>query len=157
MAVVAAPVVEANDDQPVVARRVGSPFAESASVPGAADISPENPATRWPVVRPNYPRYAASSGGAIAALVLGAASLAISFFTPLAVITAVLCLALGVWGLHSTNRGTAIVGLLLGCLAVAVGGFNGVTRLYEMQYGHSPWETPLDEVPVEQTPTTDQI
>jgi len=130
---------------PVVARRVGSPFATPVSAPGDGPTErPPTPKTRYAVRQAKYPRHLASAGGSIAALVLGILSLIACFYTAGAVITAVIGLLMGVWGLYSTRRGPAIIGILLCCIAMAIGGFNGVAWIYETQYGYKPWETPSD-------------
>jgi len=134
--------------EPVVARRVGSPFAEAASGAGTADRPP--PAkTHYVVTRPKYPRHMASVGGSIAALVLGILSLTASFYTSGAVITAVVGLFMGIWGLYSTRRGPAILGILLCCVAMAIGGFNGVVRVYEYHHGYKPWDVPSPYEPLD--------
>jgi len=123
-------------------RRIGSPFAASHTplatnarfTPAAApDHSPR---------KPQYPGKAAAAGGAVAALVLGLLSLAASFFTVGALFLALVGLPMGVWGVSSSRRGQAIVGLLLCCVALAISGFGAAALLYELRYGISPWETP---------------
>jgi len=136
-AVIDAPAdATAESDAPVMARRVGSPFAESFTPTGA-------PAARV-AAGTTVPRSTSTNGG-VAALVLGVLSFALSFFTPFAIIVAVVSVALGIWGLYAERRGPAMIGILLGCLALAIGGFNEAVRIYENHYGHSPWEAPLDD------------
>lgn len=69
-------------------------------------------------------------------------SLIACFYTSGAVVTAVIGLLMGIWGLYSTRRGPAIIGILLCCVAMAIGGFNGVVWMYEAQYGYKPWDEP---------------
>jgi len=128
---------------PVVARRVGSPFAESAGPTGDGPADRAPPAkTHYVVRQASYPRHLASIGGSIAALVLGILSMIACFYTAGAVVTAVIGLLMGIWGLYSTRRGPAIIGILLCCVAMAIGGFNGVVWVYESQYGYKPWDAP---------------
>lgn len=134
------------DDKPaVMARRVGSPFAvsdpETAAVAGTDTGRPKS---YFPVTEAKYPRITASAGGAVAALVLGAMSLIFSFFTWLAIFTALIGLVMGIWGLYSTRRGSAIIGVLLCCFALAVGGFNGIVSIYTIRHGYAPWDAPSD-------------
>jgi hypothetical protein len=63
-----------------------------------------------------------------------------SYFTPLALVPAVVGLAMGIWGLYSTRRGVALAGVALCCIALAISGFNGLVALYTLQHGHTPWE-----------------
>ena len=133
----------ADDELPVVARRVGSPFAASDSNTEAG-TGTTGSQTYFPVTQARYPRITASSGGAVAALVLGVMSVIFSFFTSLAIITALIGLIMGIWGLYSTRRGPAIVGVLLCCLALAVGGFNGLVTLYRIKHGYAPWDAPTE-------------
>lgn len=128
---------------PVVARRVGSPFVESIEPSGDGPAERSPPAkTHYVVRQASYPRHLASIGGSIAALVLGILSLIACFYTAGAVVTAVIGLLMGIWGLYSTRRGPAIIGILLCCVAMAIGGFNGVVWVYESQYGYKPWDAP---------------
>ena len=135
----------ADDELPVVARRVGSPFAESdPNAAGGTSAGTASPRTYFPVTEAKYPRITASAGGAVAALVLGVMSVIFSFFTSLAIITALLGLVMGIWGLYSTRRGPAIVGVLLCCFALAVGGFNGLVSVYKIRHGYAPWDAPTE-------------
>jgi len=131
-------------DTPVVARRVGSPFAATVAMPPTGQASPVGqapPPSAFPARPARYPRHSASVGGATAALVLGILSLIASFFTAGALVTAALGLAMGVWGLYSTRRRSAIAGIVLCCVALALASFTGVVTLYEMQHGYKPWAT----------------
>jgi len=135
---------------PVVARRVGSPFAEPVAASGAGPADRPPPAkTHYVVTLPKYPRHMASVGGSIAALVLGILSLIASFYTAGAVITAIIGLFMGIWGLYSARRGPAILGILLCCTAIAIGGFNGVVWVYEYHHGYKPWDAPSPYEPLD--------
>jgi hypothetical protein len=140
------PVTAQVDDRPpVMARRVGSPFAVSDSDTAAgAGTDSGRPRSYFPVTEAKYPRITASAGGAVAALVLGAMSLIFSFFTWLAIFTALIGLVMGIWGLYSTRRGSAIIGVLLCCVALAFGGFNGIVSIYTIRHGYAPWDAPSD-------------
>lgn len=138
---------------PVAVRRVGSPFAAGATGgPIAAEAG-------QPVVRangggpggvlggpyvlaaraPSYPAHTAAVGGAIGSVVLGGMSLVGCLITNAALVTALLGLAMGVWGLYSTRRGLAVLGLLLCFLALSIASFNGAVDLYEYMNGRSPF------------------
>jgi hypothetical protein len=135
--------------QPVVRR--GSPFAVASVRPAAAVTG--QPAIPHSYYGPatNYPRHAAAIGGAIAALLLGVLSLVGAFYIPLgALITSVVGLVMGAWGLYSERRGVAIAGLLLCCVALTLASYNGAVELYTHINGHSPWEAgPNTDVLVE--------
>ena len=122
------------------------PVAESleSSYPVANGLTGPMTARRRPKAVPNHPSYGANAGGAIAALVLGGMSFVFSYFTPLALVPAVVGLAMGIWGLYSTRRGMALAGVVLCCIAMAISGFNGLVALYTLQHGYAPWEAPDD-------------
>lgn len=77
-------------------------------------------------------------------MVLGLGSLVASYYTALCAVTAVLGLGLGVGGLYSSRRGTAVMGILVCCLALLSGGFFGSVAWYESRFGHKPWDTPAE-------------
>ncbi len=134
---------DAATKQPVVRR--GSPFASSP--PHAAATTTVPPAKPQSYYGPpaSYPRHAAAIGGAIAALLLGVLSLLGAFYIPVGgLITSVVGLVMGVWGLYSERRGVAIAGLLLCCVALAIAGFNGTIELYTWINGHGPWDASTD-------------
>jgi hypothetical protein len=137
------PQTDANP--PVVARRVGSPFADPVAASGEDPAErPPPPKTHYVVRQAKYPRHLASVGGSIAALVLGVMSLIACFYTAGAVVTAFIGLLMGIWGLYSTRRGPAIIGILLCCIAMAIGGFNAVVWMYEAKHGYKPWDAPSE-------------
>lgn len=121
-------------DSPARVRRVGSPFAASNGA-GAKPLFYEPPPPP-----PMYPRNVAAVGGAIGALVLGILSLIGCFFTNAALITGILGLVMGVWGLYSTRRGVAVAGLLVCFLAMSISSFNGAVELYVRMYGEHPFK-----------------
>ncbi|MCO6455123.1 MAG: hypothetical protein J5I93_07470, partial [Pirellulaceae bacterium] len=88
---------------------------------------------------PSYPAHTAAVGGAIGSVVLGGMSLVGCLITNAALVTALLGLAMGVWGLYSTRRGLAVLGLLLCFLALSISSFNGAVDLYEYMNGRSPF------------------
>lgn len=118
--------------QTCASRRRGSPFAELPSAGGSS--------SRWRrLVSRDRLRLNAQTATTTAA-VSGLLSLAASFFTVWSLIPAVIGLGLGLCGLSSKHRGTAIVAILLCCLALLVGSFLGMVDFYESRYGFKPWD-----------------
>ena len=120
--------------EPRPVRRIGSPFAEPAG-------------QELPVRELRFGRFRVSYGSicnaaAVTAVVLGLVSLSACFFTSWAIIAAVLGLGLGLGGVYSRHRGTAIMGILLCCLALTIGSFFAIVGWYESQYGYPPWDAP---------------
>ena len=110
------PLPPGQSSQPV---RRGSPFAA-------------HPRFAPRPMRPAYPRNAAATGGAFAAALLGVMGIAGSFFTPLGgMITALLGISLGIWGLYSDQRGVATLGTALCAVALAIGGTRVVFQAYD--------------------------
>lgn len=66
-------------------------------------------------------------GGTVASLVLGIFGAILAMFWPPAALVAVLGLAMGIWGLSSSRRNLALVGMLLCCLAIGIGAY-GMAR-----------------------------
>ena len=132
---------ESGHHQTLGEHTAGEPGAPPVAAASATPASSITHGAGSEAVAPRYPRYAASVGGSIASLVLGALSLIASFYTASAVVTAVLGIGMGIWGLYSTRRGPAILGILLGCGAMAIGGVNGVVRMYEYRPGYNPWDS----------------
>lgn len=110
------------------ARRVGSPFAGQTHG-GRTD--------RW---RRLYRSRA--SAGVIAGFVLSLFAIVAGFFTVWAVLAAIIGLGLGLWGLTSAHRGTAVATILLCCLTLLIGSFVGLADWYESHYGYKPWDAP---------------
>jgi hypothetical protein len=126
------------------ARRVGSPFAKqthglhvAASLrdadPGLGETGPRGMGTIY---------QSRAKAGVIAGFVLGLFGIVACFFTVWAVIAAVVGLGLGLWGLSSAHRGTAVVTILLCCLTLLIGSFFGLADWYESRYGYKPWDAP---------------
>lgn len=126
------------------ARRRGSPFADDHTAKLRANRPPAalaRPPTRRSQAQVDYARNSAATGGAIAALLLGIFGMCGSYYVPAgALVTAVLGIGMGLWGLYSDRRGLAIAGLLLCCLTLAMAGFFGAIELYVFINGRNPWE-----------------
>ena len=131
--------------------RRGSPFVTSATLAPAPRTT--NPPLHAPVVAPaptnhsttssyRYSDHMVSIVAAVSSVVLGLASLMLSSYFPIgALAIAVVGLAMGVWGLYSTRRGIAVLGVILCCVALSLSGFRSVVLLYKSVYGYSPWES----------------
>jgi hypothetical protein len=116
--------------------RRGSPFAEASGNDrsGRGGKRALSTPTR-------HSSQAASTGGAIAAVLLGMLSLATAYYFPIgALVTALTGLCMGVWGSYSQRKRLAIAGLFFCCLALALAGFFGAVELYTAIHGYSPWE-----------------
>jgi len=130
--------------------RRGSPFAG-----GAARYQPdEDEAPREVPVAPlraNYPQNTAAAGGAFGSLIMAALTVAGGFagpymligrFFPLGgILTCVLGIALGIWGLSSERRGFAIAGTFACCLLLTLLCVFGMVDVYTSIHGYRPWET----------------
>ena len=144
--------------------RRGSPFATSATLASAPRTT--NQSLNAPVVASapraaptnlsttssyRYSDHVVSIVAAVSSVVLGLASFMLSSYFPIgALAIAVVGLAMGVWGLYSTRRGVAVIGVILCCIALSISGFRSVVLLYKSHYGYSPWEsqdelTPMDD------------
>lgn len=118
--------------------RRGSPFARGALLlpPREAPVFGNAAKKKPPSLQTAY----ASNGGAIAALVLGIFGLILAPFRFEGAIVGVLGLTMGLWGLYSQRRGWALVGLILCCLAIAIGMYTGVFWLFKITNNATPWE-----------------
>jgi hypothetical protein len=118
--------------------RRGSPFA-AGSMLLPPQQSPEfSGASRR--IPPTLQQAHAASGGAIAALVLGIFGVCLAPIRFEGAIVGVIGLAMGIWGLYSQRRGWALLGLILCCLAIAIGMYTGVYWLFLMTKQANPWE-----------------
>ncbi len=77
---------------------------------------------------------------AIASLVLGLLSLWAGFYTAWALLPSLVGLVLGILALDSKRRGTAILGVGMCCVALAVSGFRAAVEVHTWYKGFSPFE-----------------
>lgn len=139
-------VSTADNGAPVIApvRRRGSPFADQHTATLRAAAAPPTPPrlrSRPGQPQVDYGRSSAATGGAVAALLLGVFGLCGSYYVPAgALVTAILGIGMGLWGVYSDRRGLAIAGLLLCCLTLAIAGFFGAIELFVFVNGRHPWE-----------------
>lgn len=138
--------------------RTGSPFAPAPTLQRLSNSAPAGSAlgaaatptqrARATVAVPIYPKNAAADGVAFGALLLGVLSatfallLLRSDLSPLGpLITALLGLVMGLWGVYAPRRrGVAVFALLLCCLALAISSFFGAVDLYEYIYEEDPFD-----------------
>lgn len=129
--------------------RRGSPFtANSATLRVAGPIQ----RAEEEVPRPRRPRtfesQVASKIAAVASMVLALVAIGVSNAVPIAgVFLSVVVIGFGTWGLFGPRRGIAIFGLILGCIALAWGGFGTAVQIYELMYGIHPFTTSLPPPP----------
>lgn len=118
--------------------RRGSPFA-AGSMLLPPQQSPEfsGASRRLP---PTLQQAHAASGGAIAALVLGIFGICLAPIRFEGAIVGAIGLGMGIWGLYSQRRGWALAGMILCCLAIAVGMYTGVYWLFMITKQSNPWE-----------------
>ncbi len=135
--------------------RRGSPFAGG---PARYTLQESPPPEQVPVapLRANYPKNTAATGGAYGSLVMGAIAFAGAFagpyflvgrFVPICgIVTSVLGVGLGVWGISSERRGIAMLGAAICILLLVASCFWGLVDIYTQSYGYRPWETapPVD-------------
>ena len=119
--------------------------AHSAAAPKPAPttgtLTTGTPGSRSPATSISYRGRTAALGGAIGAVALGALAIVSAVLFPLGgVLTAILGLAMGIWGLFSQRRLLAFAGIILCCLALATGAILGGIQLYDAAIGHKPWE-----------------
>ncbi len=109
--------------------------------PSTGTVTTGTPNSRSPASSISYRRRTAALGGAIGAVALGALGIVSAVLFPLGgVLTAILGLAMGLWGLFSQRRLLAFAGILLCCLALATGAVLGGIQLYDATFHHLPWE-----------------
>ncbi len=116
----------------------GSPFAANSMLLPPRQV-PEFgtvPKHKKPALQQAY----ASNGGAIAALVLGVFGLVLAPLRFEGAIVGAVGLTMGIWGLYSQRRGWALAGLILCCLAIAIGMYTGVFWLFKYMNNATPWE-----------------
>ena len=77
---------------------------------------------------------------------LGLMSLAGAFVSAVgALLTSLMGIGLGLWGLHSTKKGFAVAGLVLCVIALALAAFFVAMMVFEMIYGYNPLhDGPID-------------
>jgi hypothetical protein len=129
---------------PAIAWRVGSPFAAGFSGTPAGEMTIAPVTASFPITMPRYRNEGMYNGFVFAALIMGVMSLIAAFFTSGAVVLAVVGLLLGVCGLHARRRLAAVVAILLCCLALVWGVYQGIVFLYELRYGYKPWNAPSE-------------
>ena len=118
--------------------RRGSPFA-AGSLLLPPQTSPEfGGATRK--MPPSLQQAYASNGGAIAALVLGIFGIILAPMRFEGAIVGAIGMGMGLWGLYSQRRGWALVGLIICCLAIAIGMYTGVFWLFQYTKQANPWD-----------------
>lgn len=131
---VEAELVEDESDLPPVAENSsdihrGSPFAESNDEQVGSDAtnvdevldaeSADESQTAVATIIPTYENRAAK-GGSVGAVVLGIMAILGSFLTPASIITAFLGVGMGIWGLFSSHKRSAIVGMSLCAVAIVM-------------------------------------
>jgi hypothetical protein len=119
--------------------RRGSPFAANAMLLPPRQV-PEFGASAARHKKPSLQQAHASNGGAIAALVLGIFGLILAPLRFEGAIVGMVGLMMGIWGLYSQRRGWALAGLILCCLAIAIGMYTGVYWLFKFTNNATPWE-----------------
>ncbi|MDX1944057.1 MAG: hypothetical protein SFU86_01520 [Pirellulaceae bacterium] len=142
--------------QPALEARVLDEAPEAAANPVAA-AAPTPIATGLPVMPPpKLPSLArpvpastnlAALGGTVATVVLGVFALALAWWRFEAAIVGLVGLVMGVWGLYSSRRGWALVGMLLCCLAIVLGTITGVLQLNHYLNRNAPIELPTTVAP----------
>ena len=140
--------------------RVGSPFATTTVQSKAAKESTLPRETRHildgSAGRAQYPSNIAASGAAIAAMILGILSQAgillllwgVLLHPIGTLLTALLGIILGIWGIYSPKSRIAIWGLLFCCLALAVGGFFAVVDVYQQTHNTDPTVNEIEDLQI---------
>ena len=145
-----ATILSESPPAPVGGMRRGSPFVanvQTLRVSGPIPTPAPTETPRPPRTRTFESQFAAQFA-AITSMVVGIAALALAHTVPIASLClAIVVLGFGIWGLFSQRRGIAIFGLILGCCALAWGGFGTVVQLYQVMYGVHPFATSLPVPP----------
>lgn len=105
---------------------------------GAHDTRSNSPAIGAAAKPAAYSGSTAAMGGAVGAVVLGGLSIIGAFISLGSLITAVLGLALGIWGLSCERRRVAVLGLTLCGIAIAVSAFSLVAIVFDSYTGDAP-------------------
>jgi hypothetical protein len=123
------------------AHSAAAPKPAPKPAPTTGTLTTGTPGSRSPATSISYRGRTAALGGAIGAVALGALAIVSAVLFPLGgVLTAILGLAMGIWGLFSQRRLLAFAGIILCCLALATGAILGGIQLYDAAIGHKPWE-----------------
>lgn len=118
--------------------RRGSPFAANSMLLPPRQVPEFGTVAKHR--KPSLQQAYASNGGAIAALVLGVFGLVLAPLRFEGAIVGAVGLTMGIWGLYSQRRGWALAGLILCCLAIAIGMYTGVFWLFKYMNNATPWE-----------------
>ncbi len=118
--------------------RRGSPFAAGSLLLPPQQL--QEFAGQSPKMTPSRQQAYASNGGAIAALALGIFGVILAPMRFEGAIVGVIGLGMGIWGLYSQRRGWALAGLILCCLAIAIGMYTGVFWLFRYTKQATPWD-----------------
>jgi len=139
--------IEAEPDPQPPVKEAASPFAQ----PETGKLHSKAPKTQ-------YPRNIANVVGGYLALLLGIGSLVEAYYVPLAaVITALIGLMCGLWGVKGRRRTAASMGMALCCIALAWGSFNSLVQMYEHQTGRDPFAPNVVQPVEEDDPFADPL
>ena len=115
----------------VKAGPVTAPSPAERQQPGSPFAAPETGQLKSAAPPARYPQNIANSVGAVLAVILGVLALLEAPYVPIgAVLTALIGLACGVWGIKSNRRKSSTLGMFLCCIALAWGIFNATVELY---------------------------
>ncbi len=138
------------DEKPTMARlgqhKKAAPIEPSRTTASPGPSRPVSTIHSPYLVKPPYHERSIAIAGSIGSVLLGLMSFAAAFVTVGAAVTAVIGVGMGIWGLYSSRRGFAILGLMLCCIALLLSGFQGAVDIYTQINGTSPFETPPDVI-----------